>query len=63
MNKRLLVCLVLLLITMGFSLPVYGKESLNRQGNIKGFEEQIVNLKEDYLFLENEIQNLLEECN
>lgn len=53
----------MLLVIVGFSMPVHGKEtSLKREGNVKGVEEQIINLKEDYLFLENEIQILLEEC-
>ena len=63
MNKRGLVCLVLIFIICFFSIPVYGKEiSMKREGNIKAMEEQIMNLYEDYLFLENEIRNLLEEC-
>lgn len=63
MSKRRLLLLMTSLV-IGCSFPVYGKDtSLNKQGNVTGFQEQICNMKEDYLYLEMEIQRLLEECN
>lgn len=64
MNRRKWCCFLLLAMMLGFSMPVYGEESyLEEKGNIKGFEEQIKNMNEDYVFLENEIQSSIEECN
>lgn len=64
MNRGKWCCSLLLSMLIGFSLPVYGEESsLEGQGNVKGLEEQIKNMNEDYVLLENEIKNALEECN
>lgn len=62
--SRLKLLILILGMITGISLPVYGKESsLNGQGHIKGFEEQICNMRVDYLYLEGELAKLLEECN
>ena len=65
MNRKLvsILGLSILLTMVGISMPVYGKEtSMKREGNINGIGGQIINMKADYVYLENEIQKLLEEC-
>ena len=58
--KRLLL---LLLIICMITVPIYGQASnLQKRGNIKGTEEDIRNMKEDFYFLESEIDKLLDEC-
>lgn len=48
----------------GIAISAYGMESeISTKGNIKGMEEQILCLKEDFVYLQEEIQSLLEECN
>lgn len=61
MNRIWRFVLCVLVIIVSVSQPVYGKEKIKREGNLKGVNEQIVNLKKDYFFLENEIQKLREE--
>ena len=56
---RFVLCVLVIIVSV--SQPVYGKEKIKREGNLKGVNEQIVNLKKDYFFLENEIQKLREE--
>lgn len=64
MNRKKLFWMVVLLLMVLFSVPVSAKESsLNKQGNIQGFNEQIRNMQTDYVYLENEIFKLMEECN
>jgi len=61
MNKKG-ICLGVLVMILGISIPVYGKESsLKLQGNITGMEEQISNMGRDYLYLEEEIQRLTDD--
>ena len=65
MKNRKIVFLILGgIISFTITIPVYGKESgLQEQGNIIGFLNELRNMKEDYVFLENEILGLMEECN
>lgn len=54
---------IVLAAVVAFAVPVYGQElSLQKQGNIKGMEDEVKEMKEDYLFLEKEIINLRGEC-
>ena len=63
LNKRISYGIAMLLILLGISIPVYGKESaLSETGNLIGIGEQIRNMEEDYKYLENEIIKLFEEC-
>ena len=63
MGLKIVVGILLLFTLVGISIPVYGIEkSVKNQGNIKGMGEQIICLKEDYFYLQSEIQSLLEEC-
>ena len=60
-NRIWMLVLCVSVIVIGVTQPVYGKGKTERQGDLTGINEQIINLKKDYLFLENEIQKLREE--
>lgn len=58
MNKKFLT-LISIVIVFGISLPVYGVEtSLEESGNMKAFEDKIINIKSDYRFIESEVMGL-----
>ena len=57
------IVFILLIVGYVISIPIYGKASnLKRHGNIKGFEEEIKNMKEDFIYLESELISLRREC-
>ena len=63
-NRKIVFLIFLSILVLTIVTPVYGQESrLQKQGNITGFRDVIRNMKEDYVFLENEIFSLMEECN
>lgn len=63
MNRVIGYGIGVMIIIIGISAPVYGKENaLTGQGNMKGIDEQLKNMESDYNYLENEILKLFEEC-
>ena len=62
-NKKYLLAGLLFILLFGFSLQAYGQESLLKgQGNIFGMIENIKTMKQDFLFLEQQIIMLEGEC-
>ena len=62
-NREFVLWLFLFVLIYAVAIPVYGKEfRVQNQGNILGFMDEIRNMEADYIFLENEIFGLMEEC-
>ena len=62
-NREFVLWVFLFVLIYAVAIPVYGKESrVQNQGNILGFMDEIRNMEADYIFLENEIFGLIEEC-
>ena len=58
------IILLLLVVLYSISVPIYGQAyELQKQGNFKGFEDEIRCIKDDFCFLETEITKLVAECN
>lgn len=62
-NRKFMLWIFLFVLIYAVAIPVYGKEfRVQNQGNILGFMDEIRNMEADYIFLENEIFGLMEEC-
>ena len=62
-NKRISLFLALLFIFLVISNPIDSMaEELKGSGNISGLESKILLMKQDFLYLEEEIRRLKGEC-
>lgn len=64
MNRAGILFLLVVVVMLFFLFPpLNGKaDYLESVGNIEGIEEKLVNMKQDFLFLNEEIERLWEEC-